>query len=141
LLCRVESPAFQLEINGNLDYRKLLTCIGSLNETDPENIELTVMKAIISNEKGNNYRALGMHDNAINAFINSLNLQTESYSTLYHANVAYTHRCLGKSFEEKEMHHEALERYKRANSIAEIIYRDEYHPEAIEIKAALNQLA
>ena len=124
-------------INGSRDYRLVLTCIGSFTDTDPEGIEYAVMKAILSNEKGNNYHAIGMYDKAIDAFTYALNLQTESYSTMRHANIAYTRRCMGKSFEEKGMHLKALEQYQEADSIAKVII-DECHPEAIKIKTALD---
>ena len=129
--------SLQSSINRNFDYRQLLTCIGSLNDKDPEGIEYTVMKAIISNDKGNNYYAIGLYDEAINAFTCALNLQIEAYSTMCHANIAYTRRCMGKSFEEKGMRLEAIEQYDLAASIANDIY-DECHPEAIAIKKALD---
>src|SRR3990167_4670937 len=128
-------------INGNHDYRKLLTCIGSLSDADPEGIEYSVMKAIIANDKGNNYHALGQYDEAIGEFICALQLQSESYSTMCHANIAYTRRCMAKTLEAKGMHDKALEQYKLSNSIANNIYSDESHPEATEIKAALYRSA
>lgn len=127
----------QKGMDGNLDYRRILTCIGSLNNEDPKNIEYTVMKAIIKNEIGNNYHALGMYDKAIDAFISALNFQQKSYSTMRHLNVAYTHRCMGKSLERKGMSLEAFEQYEQANSIIKETI-DECHPESIEIKAALS---
>jgi len=126
--------SLQSHINGNADYRQLLTCIGSLNHADPVGREYTVMQAIISNDKGNNYHAMGQYDLAVDAFMYALKLQTETYTTMCHANIAYTRRCMAKSLEEQGMHQQALEQYNLANAIAETIYNDECHPEAIAIK-------
>lgn len=131
----------QSSINGNTGYRQLLTCIGSLNDTDPAGIECAVMRAIIANDIGNNYHSIGQYDKAIVEFTCALNLQSESYSTKCHANIAYTRRCMAKTLEAKGMHDKALEQYKLANLIANDIYIDESHPEATEIKSALYRSA
>lgn len=124
-------------INGNSDYRKLLTCIGSINNTDPLNNEYAVMKAIIANDKGNNYAAIHDHEKALEAFNLALSLQAESYATRVHANIAYTHRCMGKAYEANAMPTQALEQYHLAHSIANVVYEDKYHPEAVKIRKAL----
>jgi tetratricopeptide (TPR) repeat protein len=130
--------SLKAEINGNNDYRMLLTCIGSLRAGDPDGIEWNVMKAIIANDRGNNYQALAQHDKATESFLLALKLQTDAYRTSTHANVAYTHRCAGKSYEESGRPVDAREQYEQAQAIANLIYGDDdSHPEVIAIQTAL----